>query len=108
MLVLFDQGTPLGIRKALSEHAIITAREKGWSTLSNGDLLRAAEKGGVEVLLTTDSHLQNQQNLANRRLAVVVLTKARWKLIRLKLPEIAAAITSAAPGTFSIIEIPDS
>jgi hypothetical protein len=43
MLVLFDQGTPVGIRDFLTKHTIKTAREQGWSTLLNGDLLREAE-----------------------------------------------------------------
>lgn len=50
MLILFDQGTPVGIRHALTQHSVKTAREEGWSTLLNGELLRAAEEAGFEVL----------------------------------------------------------
>src|SRR5258708_3466065 len=35
MLILFDQGTPVGIRHALTHHIVKTAREQGWSTLLN-------------------------------------------------------------------------
>jgi hypothetical protein len=62
MRVLFDQGTPVGIRDSLPEHIVRTAREQGRSTLLNGELLRAAEK----VLLTTDTNLPYQQNLEGR------------------------------------------
>jgi hypothetical protein len=58
MLVLFDQGTPVGIRKSLSEHTVRTAAEQGWSTLLNGQLLRAAETAGFDVLLTADTGLR--------------------------------------------------
>ena len=44
----------------------------GWSTLENGDLLRQAE-GQFDVFVTTDQNLRYQQNLAGRRLAILVL-----------------------------------
>jgi len=55
MRILFDQGTPVPIRRALENHTVKTARQQGWSTLLNGDLIRAAEKAGFDVLLTTDT-----------------------------------------------------
>src|SRR2546425_5249683 len=67
MLILFDQGTPVGIRHSLSEHTVKTAREMGWSALSNGELLRAAEEAGFDLLLTTDTNLPYQQDLKGRR-----------------------------------------
>jgi len=97
MLVLFDQGTPVGIRHSLREHTVKTANEQGWSALLNGELLRAAETAGFDVLLTTDTNLRSQQNLARLRIAVVVINKNRWKLVRQQLPDIAAAITAARP-----------
>jgi hypothetical protein len=47
MRILFDQGTPVAIRSALAGHEVRTAREQGWSTVSNGELLRAAEDAGI-------------------------------------------------------------
>ena len=73
MRILFDQGTPVPLREFLSQHEVATAYERGWSTLKNGELLEAAEREGFEVLVTTDSHLQSQQNLSNRGIAVVCL-----------------------------------
>ena len=43
MLVLLDQGTPVPLRSFLKGHIVKTAAQQRWSTLSNGDLLRAAE-----------------------------------------------------------------
>jgi hypothetical protein len=106
MRILFDQGTPLAIRDALTNQTVRTAREEGWSTLSNGDLLRAAEQAGFDVFLTTDTSLPHQQNLKHRKLAVVILTKNRWVLIQRRMPEIVAALNLATPGTYSIVEIP--
>jgi hypothetical protein len=68
MLVLFDQGTPVPIRPFLIGHTVKTAAEQGWSTLSNGNLLNAAEAAGFEVLVTTDKNFLHQQNLRDARL----------------------------------------
>ena len=57
MLVLFDQGTPVPIANSLLGHSVKTARQLGWDTLANGELLRAAEEAGFDVLLTTDKNL---------------------------------------------------
>lgn len=107
MRVLFDQGTPIAIRDALPNHSTRTVNEQGWSTLSNGELLRVAEEAGFDVLLTTDSNLPQQQNLKGRKLAVVILSKNRWLLIKPRLAQIAAAVDVARPGTYSVVEIPD-
>jgi hypothetical protein len=81
MFVLFDQGTPVAIRHALFGHTVKTAREQGWSTLLNGELLHVAEESGFDVFLTTDKNLRYQQNLQGRKLAIVVLSRSRWKLV---------------------------
>jgi hypothetical protein len=74
VLILFDHGTPKGLVRALSEHTIHTAQSRGWAALTNGALLDAAEGAGFQVLLTTDRRIRHQQNLAARRIALVVLT----------------------------------
>lgn len=106
MRVLFDNGTPRGLAAALTNHVVEEARARGWDTLQNGALLEAAEAAGFEVFVTTDRNLRYQQRLAGRRLAIVVLGKARWRLIRRHLSVIAAAIDAVAPGAFREIEIP--
>ncbi len=58
-------------------------------------------------MLTTDTNLPYQQEFRSRKLAVVVLSKNRWKLIRPRLPQIAAAIASVKPGTCAVVEIPE-
>jgi hypothetical protein len=71
--ILFDQGTPVPLRNSLRDHEIVTAFERGWQTLENGDLLRTAEADGFHAIVTTDKNLRYQQNLANRLLSIVVL-----------------------------------
>ena len=106
MLILFDQGTPVGIRKALVGHTVKTAREQGWSTLLNGDLLRVAEENGFEVFVTPDQNLIYQQNLRGRKIAIVVLGQNRWKMLEPRFAEIAQAVKDAKPGAYVVLEIP--
>jgi len=73
MLVLLDQGVPAPLRHHLTEHSVKTASQQGWGTLSNGELLKAAEAAGFHVLLTADKNLAYQQNLKERAIAIVVL-----------------------------------
>jgi hypothetical protein len=105
MRVLFDNGTPRGIAPALVGHSVEEARARGWDNLTNGALLAEAEKAGFDVFVTTDRNLRYQQNLAGRRLAIIVLGKARWKLIRLRLDAVLEAVTLAKPGDLIEIEI---
>ena len=106
MRILFDNWTPRGVSAALTEHIVEEARSRGWDTLANGELLDAAEAAEFDVFVTTDRNLRYQQNLAGRKIAIVVLDKARWKLIKRRLPEIAAAVAAAEQGSFVQIEIP--
>ena len=43
---------------------------------------------------------------SRRNIAIVVLGKGRWRLIRKRLPEIVAAVNAAGPGTFAEVDIP--
>ena len=107
MLILFDHGTPRGIARALSGHAVITAFARGWDRLDNGELLKVVEEEGVEVLLTTDQKIRYQQNLTGRKIAVVVITgTTKWSRIRLYLERIAVAVNAATPGSYTEVEIP--
>jgi hypothetical protein len=106
MLILFDQGTPDPLRKFLVEHQVISAREKGWSTLVNGELLRVAEEEGFDLLLTTDQNLYYQQNLTNRKIAILVLSKTDWRLVQRLVSKIVSAVNHAEPGSYTFIEIP--
>lgn len=106
MQVLLDQGTPAPLRQFLSEHQVSTAHECGWSTLKNGELLQAAELSGFSVLVTTDTNLKYQQNLASRRIFVVVLTTKSWPRIKAQVEPVILAVNSAVPGSYAEVRIP--
>jgi len=74
--------------------------------LANGELLRVAEEAGFDVLLTTDKNMRYQQNLAGRKIAVVVLGNGLWPLVRPMLAQVVAAVDAAKTGTYTEVEIP--
>jgi len=104
--VLFDQGTPEPLRQSLTHHEVATAYERGWSRLKNGDLLDTAEKHGFEVLVTTDTNLRHQQNLASRLMGVVVLSSPSWPRIQRAIGAIVHAIDRATVGSYTEVIIP--
>jgi hypothetical protein len=106
MRILFDQGTPVAIRRFLAGHSIRTTWQEGWATLTNGSLLRVAEDAGFELLLTTDNSLAYQQDLKGRKIAIVVLSRNRWRSVQRMIPQVVAAVHAATPGSYSVIEIP--
>ena len=106
MRVLFDQGTPVPLRKALSNHSVSTAYELGWATLKNGELLHSAEAEGFEVLVTTDTNLRYQQDLSIRKIAIIVLSTTSWPRIRAVLENVTLAVGSASVGSYAEVLIP--
>jgi hypothetical protein len=87
------------LRRAFSGHTVATAFERGWADLSNGDLLREAE-AQFDLLVTTDQNLRYQQNLAGRRLAILVLPTTSWPEIKRHEAEVVAAANTLRPGEY--------
>ena len=38
-------------------HTVTKAKDRGWDTLTNGDLLAKAEESGFDVLITADKNM---------------------------------------------------
>jgi hypothetical protein len=58
MRILFDHNIPSGTRRALADHEITEAIERGWERISNGELITNAEQAGFDVLLTADKRIR--------------------------------------------------
>ena len=106
MKILFDNGTPKPNARSLSGHEITYARRIGWRDLENGELIQKAEEAGYDVLLSTDKDVRYQQNLTDRKIALVIPGNQQWPLVKLHLDKIAAAVNAATPGSFVELEIP--
>jgi hypothetical protein len=102
--VLLDENLDHRLRMHLGAHEVFTASYKGWDGFKNGKLLQAAEDDGFDVLITGDQTLCYEQSLTGRRLAVVALSSVEWRIIGNYLPQIIAAVDSAAPGSFQAVD----
>jgi hypothetical protein len=86
---------------------VVTAQARSWDRLTNGELLKAVEDAAIDLFVTTDRRIRYQQNLAGRRIAIVVLTEStKWSRVRLHFERIAAAVNGAMPASFTEVDIP--
>jgi hypothetical protein len=85
VLILFDQGTPVPLRRSLSNHLVSTA---------------------YELLITTDTNLRYQQNLTGRKIAILVLTTTSWPRIRQVTAEIQSAVAVIKAGDYQELIVP--
>ena len=73
-------------------------------------MLRVAEATGFHVLPTTDNNITYQQNLQERKIAIVVRSRNRWRLVQRMILKIVAAVNTAVnnakPGSYTLIEVP--
>jgi predicted nuclease of predicted toxin-antitoxin system len=103
--VLFDQNVPRNLVRYLPAHKVTRSVELGWQELKNGDLLDEAQDKGFEVMVTADRNLAHQQNLANRRVAVVVLPSGNWPAVKAQIVEVVQAIDESEPGGFKELKL---
>ena len=95
----------MALRVFLTGHSIEDARTRGWEELANGELIEAAEQAGFELLVTTDKNIRYQQNLAARKLALIVLGNSQWPMVRLAVPNIISAVNAAKPGSYLEVDV---
>ena len=94
------------IRPYLVGHSVRTAAQQGWDRLVNGDLLSIAEQAGFDLLLTTDKNMRYQQDLSNRKIAIIVLGQQQWPQLRPHIQRVINAVNAAVPGSYLEVDIP--
>jgi len=107
MRILLDECAPRKLKYFLEDHGYHcrSVQEQGWSGIRNGELLKRAELS-FDVLISVDKGLQHQQNLAGRKLAVLIIRARTNRLIDLEpcFPACVQALITVRPG--QVIEIP--
>src|ERR1700730_3712037 len=85
-------------------HDVKTARQMGWTTIKNGELLALAGRQ-FEVFVTVDRNLSFQQNLVSHPILIIVLCAKTNRLSDLKplVPKLVSAIELAKPGVVEFI-----
>ncbi len=90
MRVLLDECVPRRVQRYVINHESQTVPQAGFAGKKNGELLRLAEQAGFDVLLTLDKGMSQQQNMAARKIALLIVG-ARSNEIQDVLPHIPAA-----------------
>ena len=99
-----DENLPHALRRFLQHHDTHTAVYAGFAGFKNGAFLEAAVNAGFDILVTADKTLQFEQNLANYKIATVLLSANAWLMIKPHVQNIAAAIDEANPGSLIKVE----
>jgi len=100
MKILLDECLPLDFRHSFATHDAHTAQWAGLKGKKNGELLRAAEAAGYDVLLTVDQGIPRQHSPAGRKLSII-LVRSRTNQIEDLLPLVDAileALETIQPG----------
>ena len=106
MRLLIDECLPRTIKFifAAGGHKCTTVQEAGFSGKENGELLSLAE-GSFDVRITIDKNIRYQQNMSNRKIAILVIRASSNDMddLRPQIPQALAALDLIKPG--EIVEV---
>lgn len=103
--VLLDECVDWRLARELAGHHVLTARQMGWNSIINGELLTLAGREFDVFVTTVDRNLAFQQNITALPIAVIVLRARTDRLPNLKLlvPELRNAIGSVRLGKLRVV-----
>jgi hypothetical protein len=103
MRVLLDECIDWRLSRHLVGREVRTARQMGWTTIKNGELLSLAAQR-FDAFVTVDRNMAFQQNLATLTIAVLVLHARTNRLADLRelVPQLLVALAEAKPGLTAI------
>ena len=107
MRVFLDECVDWRLSREIVGHEVKTARQLGWTSIENGELLALASRE-FDVFVTVDRNLSFQQNIEVLAIAVIVVHAVTNRLADLRplVPQLLAAIASATPGPPVIVGAP--
>jgi predicted nuclease of predicted toxin-antitoxin system len=103
--ILLDECVDWRLSRDIIGHDVKTARQMGWATIKNGELLALAAQQ-FDVFVTVDRNLSFQQNLTAFPIAVLVLRARTNRLADLRplIPALLAALPTLKPGVAQLVE----
>ena len=106
MKVFVDECVDWRLSRDIAGHEVRTARQMGWSTIKNGELLALAARE-FDVFVTVDRNLSFQRNLPAFAIAVIVIRARSNRLTDLKplVPELLACIPVAKRGAVEYVGV---
>jgi predicted nuclease of predicted toxin-antitoxin system len=105
MRLLLDENLDWRLRRDLAAHHVDSVPLIGWAGIENGELLKKAVEAGFNVLITMDSNMVHQQNLAKYPIAVVALRAPSNRLAdtRPLMPALLALLPHIKSGTVTCL-----
>ena len=105
MRILLDECVPWPMHRVLAGHECSTTQQRGWAGIKNGELLRLAE-AEFDLFVTADQGIRDQQNLADRKSAILELATNDLRRILAAGALIQQAALSLKPGEYRRLAIP--
>ena len=104
--ILLDENLDWRLRKELPGHEVESVPLIGWAGLKNGELLARAD-GRFDIFITMDSNLAYQRNIADHKIAVIVLKAKSNRLAdtRPLMPKVLTLVDRIQTGTLEIISL---
>jgi len=102
--ILLDENLDWRLERDLAGHDVASVPRIGWAGITNGELMSRAQDH-FDILITIVTGLVHQRNIAEQRIAVLVL-KARSNRLadtRPLIPKVLSILETLDPGTITII-----
>ena len=103
MRVLVDECLPRFLERVWPGHFVQTAQDCRWAGIKNGQLLLLAEEK-FDVFLTSDKNLRYQQNLAERKIAVIEFPVNSRAAVKLLVPQLIEALNTLRPRSYTQLD----
>jgi hypothetical protein len=103
--ILLDECIDWRLSRDIAGHDVKTARQMGWASIKNGELLALAAQD-FDLFVTVDRNLSFQQHLVAYSIAVVVLKARSNRLADLRplVPKLLVSIETARPGVLTVVD----
>ena len=106
MRILLDENLDWRLERFLPGHEVKSVPRLGWAGLKNGKLLTRAQEN-FDVLITMDSSMVREQNLARIRIAIVALRAPSNRLADTSplMPKVLALLPTLKPGKVTRVTV---
>ena len=105
MKILMDECVPWPMHRLLRHHSCTSVQARGWSGIRNGVLLQRAE-AEFDLFITSDQNIRYQQNLADRRIAILELSTNDLRRIQAASDLIEDAVAKVQANELRRLNIP--
>ncbi len=102
MKIILDNCTPAPLRRFLPGHQVHHCSDVGWERLENGILLAQAETQ-YDLFITCDLNMRYQQNMKDRKIAILELGIQHWPTLRQHVAQVAQTVDSMQPGEYRVL-----